>query len=1412
MTKRFSLFRRITACVVLVSFLFTSFLPSNLAAQQLGAGMPVASDLPAPGAMVALSAAGEDIVLNGLRVDSTDPFRFQFIVDRRPEAVTSRSYEMEIGKNIRYFLSTLVFPETSVWVNLSPYERDRMLDPSVRETVLGEGLVSQDYLLKELVSSLIHPDTDLGRRFWDKVYRDLGEKYGTTEIPVETFNKVWIVADHATVYEDQGTAFIKEARLKVLTDVDYQAYKAGSSAEESGRQGAALPSLAATEALREVIIPVLEKEVNTGANFTNLRQIFRGFILASWYKKALKDSLLGKYYADRSLTAGVGAFDALVAEKVYSRYIEAFRSGVFNMIREDQVAGEIVPRKYFSGGVGLKDQAQYIAMPASFFPTGQAVVDAEVSPVSRHSDEGDGFGGDQAQVAALSNTGSIQEQSSLDFLGVSGDLKSRAALVGQEIRQELVTDQDRQVLPAIDQVGIKTVADVDSGRLPLGFALDAKEKTIYLSSDYLARIRSGGDLAGNRFVLRKAYAVLRGGSREGIGSVYGHASSGLQHEYEQVVSTFEDFSRNMVVSDDLSRGEEFYRSWAGEVTGIEPGKIRIVMPSDELKAGMGRLQQDFQRMLYDIEENRLDGLTRASAEKFEITPEELGEYSSIALVATKLAPPTVVHKLLQTALSAYFGTDVSVIDVTALDTRKKSVQWTYKVRKALAAMTLEPLKAFVKMFKVEEAELKGYNGEPMSFKLLKRFREAGRILLKYVYQAGSDHAGVAGLKGVRDLMGMVTYETAEQFRDGIAPIEENPEAYQDLIAAILVLAGPSFNIAPETGDLQEGAPLPALEKYLQEHPGSLAATIAGQRSLLVEQSGVSAYYLEPDEIEEILNELAQDSGLSRNILADIAAELKLSYEDAREAVGRMQKMLNTAQERKLRLALENALTRQLDSRDLLVLGRININFITDEFSRQIAGRISSGLAVSDMEYRRFNRNALRAYFGVAGRSLAYSYVGRPKMFWTEREIRNHARKIGNEAGLQSTLDQHEKRRQTVNLILETPAHELADTLRAWKGDKSIDLPYLDTVGLLYMLQRSNPQTQIVFAHTVRPDALRADILRDYIIGNKLLHVASVPLAEVPVAATWTRHAMLRRLLGNTGIVASSELGGFREGTPWSVANTRGVWAIIAEGFVTLKDQWLATGQDTVGSFIAEGETINQQALQRAQERGTVTIDVGLLASAGDLQTAAAVLSDADAAKTILAGAEQNVPAPFALLWEGSFAAQVAEIDRTFEDRYSIGIEAFQTPPVVEGEKFDAGKTRVVFYEEGREVGHLDFHVEFGFDARGDVKEILRVTGYEMKKVVEERIGSKDAVQSLVLEGFQGAIADAGMMEAKGGVDLGNSDFRMNVESKGKVSVAVDAGMEQVLAGDDFAGLDFKILGISTLGAQPLLTALDIAGR
>ncbi len=381
MMKKTNLFRKVISSTIIGVFTL-----SMIAGPTTPAWTQYVSTLPKPGEMVLLSPKFDPAVLKGLTIHPENPLLFDFLVNRGETDLSREDFKQETQKLIKYFLAAMTIPENESWVNLSPSESDRIIPDLLASTEMGKQMLEQDYLLKQLASSLTNPEKELGKKFWDTVYKRAFDLYKTTEIPVNTFNKVWIMPQKAVILEQDGYAFIGSSRLKVMMAEDYEKNltppnplfkKEGEIAtpslnKQNNRVGApATPSLdkegeggvlisnISSKIFRETILPEIEKEVNEGKNFAPVRQIYNSVILAAWYKKNLKETLLGKVYADKGKIKGVDIPEKDVKQKVYDQYLDAFRRGVYNLVKEDYdlASQDTLPRKYFSGGVKFGEAA-----------------------------------------------------------------------------------------------------------------------------------------------------------------------------------------------------------------------------------------------------------------------------------------------------------------------------------------------------------------------------------------------------------------------------------------------------------------------------------------------------------------------------------------------------------------------------------------------------------------------------------------------------------------------------------------------------------------------------------------------------------------------------------------------------------------------------------------------------------------------------------------------------------------------------------------------------------------------------------------------------------------------------------------------------------------------------------------------
>ncbi|GEM_PF-2749648 len=346
--------RRAISLFIVMAFLSSCVMPRQGYAQSL-------LNLPQPGEMIGLSESFMPVVLKGMSIHPENPFLFDFIVDNGNTDLKGQALTDETTKLVKYFLAGLAVPEKELWVNLSPVEKDRIMADQLSHTDAGRDMLGQDYILKQITSTLMYPEKDLGRKFWDEIYSRVYTKFGNTQVPVDTFNKVWITPDVAEVYQHEGNAFVTKAHLKVMLETDYQA----AQSQDASRGGSVTRPIdmsssndiqaqeLSRQVIREIIIPVLENEVNEGRNFAPLRQIFHSLILAGWYKNALKNSLLNQVYAGTNKVDGINTADKNVKAQVYAQYLQAYQKGVYNYVKDefDHTTQQTLPRKYFSGGI-----------------------------------------------------------------------------------------------------------------------------------------------------------------------------------------------------------------------------------------------------------------------------------------------------------------------------------------------------------------------------------------------------------------------------------------------------------------------------------------------------------------------------------------------------------------------------------------------------------------------------------------------------------------------------------------------------------------------------------------------------------------------------------------------------------------------------------------------------------------------------------------------------------------------------------------------------------------------------------------------------------------------------------------------------------------------------------------------------
>jgi hypothetical protein len=704
------------AVVMAALLLQSAVIPVPALAQALGS-------LPVPGAMVGVSQAFVPAVLKGVKVDLSNPFAFDFIVDKGQSALEGEALSDEGRRLIKYFLTAITVPEKETWVNLSPYEQNRIIPDALGITEMGRDMIAQDYLLKQLTASMIHPDTDLGREFWAKVYAEARAKLGTSEIPLDTFNKVWIMPDKIALYETASGVYIVQHTLKVLTQQDYLATANNKLANVEGDEAVdkAVNDLSA-RVMREVVLPAITKEVNEGRNFAPLRQIYDSLLLAAWYKSKVKDSILNMTFADKNKVAGNVLADRNEKDRIYEQYVAAFKKGVYNYIREDvdEVSQEVIPRKYFSGG--LVDDSQERIRSGKYERVAASGAGVTTGPSGNVVDIRADIGPEKAQTDAAEK---VEKKDRILPLIVrwKGDARYEKSFVSSSAR-----------LPG------KNLFQLKDQENPGKFDAYVDGDNVYIAESFLEEV----ERLGNPYGMLQATLDLVIDKRrevEKYRSAYKKLIQRLPATESRDVFNVKGNKKSVeqMVTHVINRlliNEEAVEDQVKNAFTFTP-------QSSDVHARYEEIKETVEISLYKIAISRLLGRTSAENAKFLRLSEDApvknldNKRLRVGIIPFTADPPTIAHILANTIMaSAEARLGTVIIDTTGADYRKEGLVQTADNRLFLSQQIEEILGDIVTPLPGYLKNNTGLNGEER----LPNYMELNtHLAIDWFYIYGDDH-------------------------------------------------------------------------------------------------------------------------------------------------------------------------------------------------------------------------------------------------------------------------------------------------------------------------------------------------------------------------------------------------------------------------------------------------------------------------------------------------------------------------------------------------------------------------------------------------------------------------------------------------------------------------------------------------
>ena len=250
-----------------------------------------------------------------------------------------------IEKYLDYFMICLTLPNEKFWVNLNPKEPYKMIDSTLSDTDIGGIMLYADLNLKKDICDLMDPQKSaVGKEFWKRLYEKAGGLPATDRAIV--MNRFWIAPGESVVKETGQNLTLGRSNLKVYLE------QANTDTENKTQDQVQEFS---ENLLRELILPALNKKINEGDSYKDLRNVYRALILARWFREKLElqqSSTLQNI--DYKIIRAAERYFVFKPEQIYREYLKSFRKGQ-DFIGGNGTNSDIDIMQYFLGGIDFRD-------------------------------------------------------------------------------------------------------------------------------------------------------------------------------------------------------------------------------------------------------------------------------------------------------------------------------------------------------------------------------------------------------------------------------------------------------------------------------------------------------------------------------------------------------------------------------------------------------------------------------------------------------------------------------------------------------------------------------------------------------------------------------------------------------------------------------------------------------------------------------------------------------------------------------------------------------------------------------------------------------------------------------------------------------------------------------------------------
>lgn len=285
--------------------------------------------------------------------------------------------ENAIELSLNSFFIGLTIPNDKFWVNLNPWEPDRIIEEDLDATDVGKIMLEADLQMKKDFCKYKDPCTSkIGETYWGLLdekreelikkcmQKHLGQIKDIKNVQFQVATRHWIVPNSVDVYEGGNEVYIANSTLDIYSEPAYEhstyeivnqdAFFVSKACKDDFSEATKEYGRYAKELEEETILPLVVHVVNHGKNYSDLRCVYNSLALAQWYKEHTEYTTgIFSELVDSGNLTGFGSLDTWSSKEIWERYVKSYEEGEYHCWKNTTSESgryAITESKFYQGG------------------------------------------------------------------------------------------------------------------------------------------------------------------------------------------------------------------------------------------------------------------------------------------------------------------------------------------------------------------------------------------------------------------------------------------------------------------------------------------------------------------------------------------------------------------------------------------------------------------------------------------------------------------------------------------------------------------------------------------------------------------------------------------------------------------------------------------------------------------------------------------------------------------------------------------------------------------------------------------------------------------------------------------------------------------------------------------------------